>query len=130
MTLVVVLDHRQAADAGADRHADAAGILLGAGEPRIRDGLGTRGHAVLDEQVHLAGFLGIQVGTDVEVLDGTPEARVEAADIEVLDGGNAALAGHDVRPALVHGISHRRDQAEPGHHNPSTSHQLSSRHPQ
>jgi hypothetical protein len=42
---------------------------LGDLEPRVAQGLDPSGHAVMDEGIHAAGFLGREVGGDVEALD-------------------------------------------------------------
>src|SRR5690606_31011288 len=90
--------------------------------PGITDRLSARRNPVLDEGIHLPCILGVEVRADVEALDRAAESRIEAAGIEVFDRGNTALAGQNVPPAILDGVSHWRDQTQPGHHNPSTSH--------
>jgi hypothetical protein len=53
---------------GADVDADAVGIGLGDFDAGVADGLNARSHAVMDEHIHAARFLGRQVGGHVEVL--------------------------------------------------------------
>ena len=81
-SLCVCLDHRQAADARADHAADALGALLVEGvavrQAGVLHRLDRRGHAVVDEGVHVAGFLAGHVLLDIEALDLAGEAAGKA----------------------------------------------------
>ncbi len=62
-------------------------------EAGIPERLDARRHAVMDEDIHAAGFLGRQVGRNVETLDLAGNARLEGGSVETGDRTNAALAG-------------------------------------
>ena len=115
-SVVGVFDQRQAADARTHEHADALGLFFGqliAGRKTgIAHRLEGRREPVMDEAIHVPGFLGGDVILDLEALDLTREMARHAAGVEAGDGGNAGTSGEDVGPAFGNGIADRADQAK------------------
>ena len=96
-----VFDRADAADAGAEVHADALGVGLRDFQPRILDGLDAGGHAELDEAVHAARFLfGNAERGGIEILDLAGDGGGKAGGIELRDAADAAFAGEDVAPVF------------------------------
>jgi hypothetical protein len=99
-----LLDHRQPADARADQHTDALGLLFGqrvaGGQPGILHRLDGGGHAVMDEGVHVAGFLAGDVVLDIEALDLTGKPAGQPRGIETGDVVDAALGRPGCWPSL------------------------------
>ena len=116
------LDHRQATDTGADIDADAVRVGFGDLDAGIADRLDARSHAVMDEHIHAARFLGGQIGGDVESLHLAGNARSEVTRIEAGDRTNATLAGDQVFPGLGNSIADRRNHAETGDDDSTTRH--------
>ncbi len=112
---------RQAANAGADQRAYALRLFLvqriTGGEPCILHGLDGGRQPQVGEAVHMAGFLGRDVGLDVEVLHLTRETRGQCRGVKTRDGCDARAAGDQAGPGLRHAIAHRADDAQAGHHN-------------
>ncbi|MCY1415236.1 hypothetical protein D9M71_307100 [compost metagenome] len=100
--LGVVLDIGQTTDAGAHGHADALAIGIGDFQTGIAHRLETGCQAVLDEEVHLASFLGRQVVLDIEALDRAAKAGIEGRDIHMPDGTDATLPGQHALPTAGH----------------------------
>ncbi len=65
---VRLLDHRQAADAGADANADALGVLLAHLQPGILERLHPCRQAEMDEAIHAARILGRKILGHIESL--------------------------------------------------------------
>ena len=119
--VVTLLDPVQTADAGADRDADPFAVLVGHLESGVRDRLLGGGDAIVDERIGLAGFLARHVEGEVEVPDRRPDPARETADVEGVDGGDAAPAGNDIFPRLLDGGPDGSDQPETG--NDDSAHQ-------
>ena len=66
---VVLLDHRQTADARADDATDAIAIGVGDLEPAVLQRFGRGRDTVVNEDVEPPRFLGRHYGRDVEALD-------------------------------------------------------------
>ena len=109
-----VFDHRQAADAGAHEHADAVGIVLGDDEARILYRLDARGHAEMDERIHMTAFFARQIFLDVKVLHLAREAGREWRCVELGDVGNARFARQCCLPRIGNSVADRRDATQAG----------------
>ncbi|OPZ05180.1 MAG: hypothetical protein BWZ09_01267 [Alphaproteobacteria bacterium ADurb.BinA305] len=120
--VVRILDHRQAADPRTDIDADAVGVGLGDLDAGVADRLDASGHAVVDEHIHAASFLGRQVGGHVEVFHLACDAGGEVARVETGDRTDAALAGDQVGPGFGNSIADRRDHAQTGDDDSTTRH--------
>ena len=87
-------DAGQAADAGADVHADTVFVeafqFVQAG---IADGLQCGGDAVVDKHVHAAGFFAADVLADVEIAHFAGDLAVDVGCVETGDEADAASAG-------------------------------------
>jgi hypothetical protein len=92
VVFLLFFDHRQAADAGTDDHADAVGIFFGDDHARILQRLDTGGHAVMDKGIHVAGFLGRDVVLDIEAFDFARKTGRKWRCVELGDVGNAGFA--------------------------------------
>ena len=96
-----LLDHRQAADAGADAHADALAIARVVFERRVLDRFHRRDQAVMDEGVVAARLLAGQMLRDVEALHLAGNLRGKRVRVEARDARDAGAAGEDVLPRRV-----------------------------
>ena len=83
---VGLLDHRQSADPRPDQATDALGLLFrqraAMRKAGILYGLDRCGHAVMDEGVHVARFLGRDVILDLEALYLASNAACEGRRVE------------------------------------------------
>ncbi len=114
---VVLFDQTQATDAGADGHADTLGILFVDNKARIIQCLDTGGHAVLNEEIHLASFFTVDtVLLGIKIFDLAGETGCKLAGIKVFDGGNAALPVEQGLPAGFSSVAHRGKHPQAGHH--------------
>ena len=114
---VVLLDETQTADAGADGHADPLRILFVDDEAGIIQCLHPRRHAVLDEEIHLAGFFAVDaVLFGIELFDQACETGRKLAGIKVIDERNAALPVEQGLPAGFGSIAHRGKHPQAGYH--------------
>src|SRR5438552_2385334 len=104
------LDGAEAADARAADRAAARGIGLGKVDARVVDGLHPGGHAVLQDVVHAAGLLRLDVLADVEVAHRPADAHRECGHVEARHRSDAALPAEDGVPGRLHGAPDR------GHH--------------
>ncbi len=77
-----LFDAWQPAYARADNDADAIGIGLGDFQARVAPRLSARSHAIMDERIHLLGFLGCHVLRDIEILDLTRYLGIKRRRIE------------------------------------------------
>lgn len=114
---LLLFDHRQAADAGTDDDADAVGVLFGHDHAGILHGLDTGRHAVMDERIHVAGFLGRDVVLDVEAFDFTGKTGTESLRVKLGDGGNTGLALDRRGPRVGNIIAYRGYGAQAGNDN-------------
>src|SRR5690606_36783816 len=108
------LDALQAADAGADGHADALGVLARDLQAGVPDRHHRRRVAVVDEGIHLLQVLGSNPLRSVEVLDLAGDAGRERGGIEVGDRADARAPGGDPVPAGSQVIAQRREDAHTG----------------
>jgi hypothetical protein len=76
----------------------------------------------MDEGIHAAGFLGREVGGDIEALDLAGDLRLESRGIELGDAADAALAGGKVLPGFGYRIADRGDDSQAGHHHATSRH--------
>lgn len=120
--LVRVFDHRQAADAGTDQHADALRVGFGHFQPAVLDGLDAGGDAVMDERIHVPGFLRRDVLLGAEALHFAREMAGEVRRIELRDGGDTGLAGDEIGPAVGNIIANRRNQPQACNDNTTAAH--------
>ncbi|MPN65117.1 hypothetical protein SDC9_212896 [bioreactor metagenome] len=121
-----ILDQGQAPDARADHAADAYGLLfrkrLPSGQPRILHRLGGCCDAEMDERIHRARIFGADVRLQIEPLDLARDLAGEVRRIELGDKVNAGLAGKEVGPGALHGVTHGTDATQAGHDNATTAH--------
>jgi len=107
---------RRAADAGADDHADTVGVLFGYGNTGILDRLDTSRHAVMDEDIHMARFLGVEILLDVEAFDFTRKTGGESRRVKSGDVSDPGLSLGDCFPRIGNRIADRGNAAEAGNH--------------
>ncbi|MNE24087.1 hypothetical protein D3C80_1173650 [compost metagenome] len=100
--LGVVLDIGQAANARTHGHADALAIGIGDFQTGIAHRLETGCQAVLDEEVHLASFLGRQVVLDIEAFDRAAKTGGESRDVHMPNGTDTTLARQHTLPTAGH----------------------------
>ncbi|MNM68678.1 hypothetical protein D3C81_802420 [compost metagenome] len=100
--LGIVLDIGQATDTRAHGHADALAVGIGDFQAGVAHCLKAGGQAVLDEEVHLASFLGRQVVLDIEALDRATETGGKSRDIHMPDGPDATLSCQHTLPTAGH----------------------------
>ncbi|MPN15981.1 hypothetical protein SDC9_163317 [bioreactor metagenome] len=122
IVVVGIFDHRQTADAGPDIDTNALCIGIIDLDSRITDRLNAGRHAVMDEDIHSARFLGRQISRNVEILHLASNARSECAGIETGDRGDAALTGNQVFPSFGNSIADRRDESQTGDDDSTTRH--------
>ena len=121
------LDALQAADARADEHAGRHLIVMAHRMPAgVFQRLVGGGHRIDDERIDLAAFLRLHPVVGIELAVRLGAARQLAGDLagqvanlEILDPGNAALAGEDRRPRDIDAAAKRRHHAHPGDDSPS-----------
>jgi hypothetical protein len=117
---VLLLGGVQAADAGADEHADFIAVRLGQIKAGIQQGLVAGENAKLREAVGALEFLGRgKRGGGIEVLDLGGNLAIEAGGVEGADPVNAALAGRDLAPERVHLLPEGGNHPEAGDDNPA-----------
>ena len=109
---VAVFDAREPPYPRANGDADAMRIRFADLEPAVANRLNGSRYSVVDERVHLAGFLARDVLADVEILDGTNDAHRHVCRVEVRDRSNPAAPGDDVLPAFLHGVADWRQMAK------------------
>jgi len=119
---VVVLDHRQPADAGTDHHTDLRAVLVRDLQAAVTQRLGARGQPVVDERIEMPGFLGGKVGLDREIPHLSGNLAGECAGIETGDPADAGLARHDVLPGGRDIVSDRGHDPQSGDHYTATAH--------
>jgi len=107
-------DAGQAAYARADDGADAVGIFFCDFQAAVAPRLHARRHAVMDEAVHLLGFLGGHVLRDVEILDFTRDLGVESRGIETSDTPDARTPVDDIVPCAVNIAADWRNNTQTG----------------
>jgi hypothetical protein len=83
-------------------------------QPGILHRLDGRRHAVVDEGIHVAGFLAGHVGLDIKAFHLACDLAGEGRSIELGDQVDAASAGQDVAPAFGHRVAHGADEAQAG----------------
>lgn len=114
---VVLLNQTQTADTRADGNAYPLRVLFVDDQAGIFQGLNTRRHAILDEEIHLAGFFAVDAELfGVEILDQACETGCELACIKVVDEGNAALPFEQGLPAGFGSVAYRGKHPQAGHH--------------
>ena len=89
---MAVLDTSDPTDAGTDRDSDPVGIVISHDYTGVLKSLATRSQAVMDEDIHLLGFLVRDVIGDVEISHTPANAGRELRHIENLKGGYSAFA--------------------------------------
>src|SRR5439155_13324928 len=104
----------QAADPGADDHADVVGVLVrNAQTGPIERLLGRRQSKMLEAR-HAPRLFRIEEGGGLETLDLTRELGGIARGIELGDSSDAASAGEQVRPGLLGAQPDAGGRAETG----------------
>ena len=101
-------------------HLGLEGITRG--QARITHGLHAGGQSVMDEGVHVAGFLRGDVLLDAEALDLTGEPGGHGRGIELGDAGDAGLARNEIAPGLIDRVAHGGDEAQAGDDDATTGH--------
>ena len=119
---VVLLDHRQAADARPHDHAHALGIHRVGREAGVLDRLGRGCDAVMDERVEVTRLLGRHPVRDLEPADFARDAGGERGGIELGDGTDPPLTGNQAGPARGDVIAHGADQPEASDDDSTTAH--------
>ena len=119
---VRLLDHRQAADPGADAHADALHVARVAVEPGVLHRLHRRDEAVVDERVVAARFLAGQVLRDVEALHLAGDLRRKRRRVEARDPRDPRAPGEDARPRLRDADADGRNDAKTGDDDATAGH--------
>ncbi len=69
---------------------------------------------IVDEGVHVPGFLAGDVVLDIEALDLACNPAGEVRRIKAGDGTYTGAPSQQVGPAVLHGIAHRADETQPG----------------
>jgi len=106
----ILFDGADAADAATDHDADARLVQpLDTLETGVFDGLGGRADRVLEESVEALGFLGLDVGFDVEVLHLAGDTGTKICRIEVGDGSDARTAFDESFPEGLERGAHGAD---------------------
>src|SRR5512139_2593878 len=95
-----VLDHRQAADAGTNIHADAFGILFGYNNTGVLERLHTGHQAKMDESIHTACIFGRQILRRIKILDLASHLASEGAWIKMRNPADAGFSRNNVLPRL------------------------------
>ena len=117
--LAFLLDHRQAADAGADDDSDAVQVPFGGFQTRVGQSHLRPGQGVLDEQVESPGFLPLHVGGRIEVLHLTADFHPEVRRIKTPGGADSASPGQNGVPVLPGPDSQRGQKTDAREDNPS-----------
>ena len=103
------------ADAAAEHHGHARGVLVVHGKPRLGDCLVGGDDGVLHEALEPAALLLREaVLGGVEARDLAGVVHLVIARVEALDGADAAFAAHDGAPKGLHPHAGRRDRAHAG----------------
>ena len=102
-----MLDASDSANPRADGDTDAIGIFLGDFNTGILESLATRRDAIMDEDIHLFGFLLADVIGDVEMADAAANAAGKLGNVENLDGTNPASSIQYALPGFNHGQPYR-----------------------
>ncbi|KAF5029068.1 hypothetical protein DSECCO2_652490 [anaerobic digester metagenome] len=116
------LDGLQSAKAHAQQHAHAVGVGVVDDEAGMLDEHLAGGHRELDETVHALGLLGRHVLLWVEALDLAGDARGVLRSVEVGDGPDAGLSGHQVLPACRKVVTKGGDGRKAGHDDTLSGH--------
>src|SRR5699024_5661520 len=112
-------DARQATNAGTDNDADTFGVGVGDFETGVLPGLHASHNAVMDEGIHLAGFLGGKVVGNVKVLDLAGNPGIEVFGVETGDGPYPRAAIDNIVPGGRNIVTDWRNNAQPGNHDAS-----------
>ena len=111
---VGMLDARQAADPRADVHPDALGVLLGHLQTAVFPRLDSRREPEMDEGIHVARVLRREVSRDVEFLHFAGDAAGKRRGVKARDRADSRFAGDQIAPGILHVVTDRADDAEPG----------------
>ncbi len=125
--LALGLDGREATDTGTRYDAAALRIEGAEVDAGVRDRLDARGHAVVDELVHPAGFLRRDVVADGETLHRPADAGGEGRGVEAADEPDAALTAQDGLPGRLDGAADGGNDAEAGDDDSPLAHAVSGR---
>ena len=107
-----IFDLAQAADAGAEDHAAAAGVFLGEVDARVAHGVDAGDQGELHEAVEPLDVLGVDVAVGRPVVDLAAEADADSPSTSKRSSGrDAALAVADASPEFVHLAAERGDGA-------------------
>ena len=113
--LALFRDGLQSADPGADEHAHFIAVDPLEVQARVAQGLPGGVQAKLGEAVGAPDFLGGgQGGAGVECLHLAGDLRIEPGGVEAGDAADAAPAGQQVLPKLVHLVAQRGHGPQPG----------------
>ena len=107
--LVGVFDGIQPADAGTHQNADAPGIFLGNGEPRIFESLERGGDTVLHERIHATLLFRLDVSVAIKFLYRSAKAYGEGTAVESSHRTDAAHTCQHIAPSGVDGAADWRD---------------------
>ena len=116
---VVFFDAGQPADADADDAADQIFVVGGNGDPGFLHRHLRRGHAVLDEEVHLLDFFFFDEVGRGEVADLASNSRRKVRHVETGQRPDARPPCTQRLPVLFHPGAQRRHRPEPGNHYPT-----------
>jgi hypothetical protein len=81
-------------------------------QPGILHRLDGSRQPVVDEGIHVAGFLGGHVVLDLEALDLARELAGQVGRVEAGDPVDATAAGDDGVPAIGHRVAHGTDEPQ------------------
>jgi hypothetical protein len=109
-------DHRQAADAGTNDHANAIGIFLGHGDSGILDCLDAGCHAEVDEFIHVTRFFGVEVVLDVEAFHFTRETGGEGRRVKTSNVSDPGFALGDGFPRVGNAVADGGNHTKAGDH--------------
>ena len=109
----IVLDHRQAADTGADVDADAFRIFFGNDQARIVHRHLGCGDAKMDERIHPPHFLGGHPVGGIESLHLTRNPRGKWCGIKPGNRPDTTATVDEVVPGCRDRVTNRRNNAEP-----------------
>jgi hypothetical protein len=110
----LALQRSDAADAGADEHADTVAVFVRDFKAAVVHRLLGGGDGELREAIHLASFFFVAPLMGIEVLDLGPKRDGIARSIKEGEGRDAALPGKDGLPTLFRPMRHRGDGPEAG----------------
>ena len=113
-----LLDHRQAANPGANVYAHSLGVGVGHRKAGITKRLHSRCNAVMNERIHMARLFGGNVLLQIETLhfagDMAGNRPVWRFRVKAGDASDARFASQGAGPSLIAVVADRADNPDPG----------------